>query len=108
MERCPGTGFWADIELQNIGGVAFESIFVGMRDTVTDTIFSFNLENFTNIDCGASDTQLTLPPGTTSIVSAPIYPYDFTGNQMEIAITLCTEPSQTGTCLSQAFTFTPP
>ena len=49
-------GWWVDIELDNTGGVAFRSISLTVRDTVTDTVLSMYADSFTDINgCGTSN-----------------------------------------------------
>jgi hypothetical protein len=108
LESCTGRGWWADIELENTGGLSFRSFFLNVRDTVTGTEFSMYADNFTNNDgCNESETRDNLPPGATRIVSSPVFTYDPTGNRLRATITLCSNPNQNGTCLTRAFLFTP-
>jgi hypothetical protein len=105
-ETC--TGWWVDIELENNGGVSFQSISLTLRDTVTDTILSLYADSFTNINgCASSNTKDTLPSGDSRIVSSPAFSYDPTGHQLRATITLCSSPGQNGTCVTQVIHFTP-
>ncbi|HEX9838914.1 MAG TPA: SH3 domain-containing protein [Anaerolineales bacterium] len=102
------TGWWVDIELENIGGLSFESISITVRDTVTDSIVSMYADSFTDINgCITSNTKEALPPGATRIVSTPAFTYDPTGHELRATITLCSSPGQNGTCITQVIHFTP-
>jgi hypothetical protein len=102
------TGWWVDIELENIGGLSFESVSLTVRDTVTDSVVSMYADSFTDINgCLASNTKEVLPPGATRIVSPPAFTYDPTGHELRATITLCSSPGQNGTCITQVIHFTP-
>ena len=102
------TGWWVDIELDNTGGVAFRSISLTVRDTVTDTVLSMYADSFTDINgCGTSNTKDTLPSGSSRTVSSPAFTYDPTGHKLRATITLCSSPGQVGMCVTQVIHFTP-
>lgn len=107
LENCSGTDWWVDFQLQNTGGMTFESIFMSVKDTVTNTTLSSNSDDFINNDCTGSDTQDNLPIGATRIVSSPVFTDNLTGHALEAAITVCSNPGQTGTCVSKVINFTP-
>lgn len=108
LDNCPGVGWWADIRLQNTGSVAFESISIGARDTVTGAFVTLISDDFIDRNgCGAPETQDILPAGGARFVSTPAFVDDITGHELQVAIELCTEPGQNGTCITQMITFTP-
>lgn len=105
-ETC--TGWWVDIELENTGGISFRSISLTARDTVTDVVVSLYADNFTNINgCTSSNTKDSLHPGDIRIVSSPAFTYDPVGHNLRATITLCSNPGQSGTCVTQVIHFTP-
>jgi hypothetical protein len=108
MDGCGGTIWWVDVQLQNAGPIAFESIDMIVRDTTTPTDLLLSSDDFTNRDgCGGSTTQDNLPPGVAHIVSSPDLTTDPMGHVLHITIKLCTNPGQAGTCETQTVDFTP-
>ncbi len=101
-------GWWVDIELENTGGISFESISLTVRDTVTDVVVSMYADNFTNIDgCLDSSTKDALNPGSSRTVSTPAFAYDPIGHQLRATITLCSGNGSTGLCTTEVIKFTP-
>ncbi len=101
-------GWWVDIDLDNTGGVAFESVSLTLRDTVTNTVQSVYSNNFTDIDgCLDSETKESLSPGGTRTISSPAFAYDPAGHKLRATITLCSNNDNNGTCITQVITFTP-
>jgi len=106
LETC--VGWWVDIELQNTGGVTFRSVSVTVRDTDTNTVVSLAEDEFTNKNgCSGSRTDANLDPGDTHVVSAPLFVYDPTGNDLRATITLCSDRNLNGLCVSKVINFTP-
>jgi hypothetical protein len=102
------TGWWVDIELDNTGGVAFRSISLTLRDTVTDTVLSMYADSFTDLNgCSTSNTKDSLPSGASRTVSSPVFTYDPIGHKLRATITLCSNAGQSGTCVTQVVHFTP-
>jgi len=100
--------WWVEVKLKNTGGVAFKSISVTLRDTVTKKVLSLSADGFTNIDgCTVSSTKDTLDLSGTRVVSLPDFSYDPTGHKLRATITLCTEKALGGTCSTQVIRFTP-
>jgi hypothetical protein len=101
-------GWWMDIELENTGGISFESISLAVRDTATDIVVSMYADNFTDIDgCLDSSTKDTLNPGSSRTVSAPAFAYDPSGHQLRATITLCSGNGSIGICATEVIKFTP-
>ena len=107
-ESCTGTGWWVDLELQNSGGITFQSMSLIVTDTVTNTVLPLDAGNFVNRNgCNETDTRSNLPPATTRIVSSPVFNYDPAGNRLSARITLCSNPGLSGSCSTQIIDFTP-
>ena len=100
--------WWADLKLVNTGGIAFRSISITLRDTVTDTVLAMSADNFTDNDgCTGSSTRDTLDPGGARFVSSPTFAYDPTGHKLRATITVCSNKAISGTCVSQVIEFKP-
>lgn len=108
LESCAGTGWWVDIELENNGGIPFQSLSMTVRDTVTNIALSLYEENFTNRDgCNESSSRDHLSAGDEWIVSSPIFPSDPSGHEFRVTMTLCSNPGQNGLCVTETISFTP-
>jgi hypothetical protein len=106
LDTC--VGWWVDLELKNTGGVAFKSVSITLRDTVTSTILSLAADGFTDKDgCASIITKDNLNPGGAHIVSMPPFAYDPTGHKLRATITVCSEKAINGTCVSQVIEFKP-
>jgi hypothetical protein len=101
-------GWWVDIDLENTGGVSFHSVALTVRDTDTDIVVSVFRDDFTDISgCLDSDTTSALQPGDEVTISSPPFAYDPAGHRLRATITLCSNTGQSGTCVTEAITFTP-
>jgi hypothetical protein len=108
IESCTDLGWWVEFELDNAGGITFQSLSMTVRDTVNDAILSLYSDDFTDRDgCNETNTRDTLPADEIRIVSSPIFTADPTGHALRATITLCSDPGQNGTCVTQAINFTP-
>jgi len=109
IESCTDTeNWWLDITLENTGGITFQSFFMVVTDTVTGTDVSLFRDNFIDRDgCDVAEDQGDLDPEDMLIISSPNFTYDPTGHRMRARITVCSNLSQSGTCLTQSFDFTP-
>jgi hypothetical protein len=106
LDTC--VGWWVDIQLSNTGGLAFRSVSLTVRDTVTDATVSAYADNFTRVDgCLNTSTRDTLNPGDTRSISSPAFSYNPTGHELRATITLCSNLGQNGTCVTEAIRFTP-
>lgn len=102
------TGWWVDLKLENTGGMGFTSLTLTVRDTVTGISQSLYSEDFIDYNgCSESFIKDSLSPGTNRIVSSPAFSYDLTGHLLRATITLCSNPAQSGTCLTEVIEFTP-
>lgn len=109
MGICTGTSWWPEFRLQNTGVLTFQSLSITVADLTTPgPTLNLDSDDFINQNgCGSSDIMDTLDPVTTWIVSGPAFTYDFTGHNLDVSVTLCTEPGQGGTCVTQILNFTP-
>ena len=108
-QTCAST-WWVDFKLSNTSGVSFKSINIILTDTDTDpvTVVSSKTNEFTHNDgCSQPVSTESLVAGATRSISSPLFPYNFSGHDMNIKITLCTDDNQQGTCVTQEVTFTP-
>lgn len=102
------TGWWPEIRLRNTGQVTFRSVGISLKDTVTSTSVYNSSDGFEdNPDCTTTTSRKTLLGGKAVTVSAPGFTYDPTGHKLRATITLCSDTGQSGTCVTDTFTFTP-
>lgn len=101
-------GWWTRINLTNTGPVAFRSITISIRDTVTNETRNESKNGFQDVNAFIL-TSLTssLGPGEAYTVVAPSLSADPSGHLVSATITLCTETGQGGTCTSKTIEFTP-
>ncbi len=108
LESCAGTGWWVDVELENTGGMTFQSIAMTVADMDTNVVLSLYADNFTNRNgCSETATRDNLPAAEELIMSSPIFPADPSGHEIRVTITLCSNPGQSGMCDTETITFTP-
>lgn len=108
LEVCPGTGWWVDLELKNSGGTTYRSIAMTVRNTDNDEVTTLYSDDFTDrFDCGTTESFDTLPASGERLVSSPYFTNDPRGNNFRATVTLCSDPGQSGTCLTKVITFTP-
>lgn len=106
METC--SVWWVEFRLVNNSGVAFRSMSLNVRDADTNTVASQETNSFANSDgCNAPVTVERLVSGGAVTVSSPPFGYNPAGHNLSARITLCTEPDQKGTCITQEFNFRP-
>ena len=106
LEVC--SGWWVDIELDNTGGIAFESFFLTVTDLTTGVALSTYSDNFADVDgCVIGDIKDSLKPGTSPNISSPIFSYNPAGHELRATITLCSKNGQNGTCLTETIAFKP-
>jgi hypothetical protein len=106
LETC--SGWWADIDLTNTGGVSFESIAMTVRDRDTDVVVSMYTDVFHDIDgCSDTSTRDRLNPGDSRVVSGPVFTYNPAGHKLRATITLCSRDGQNGMCITETINFTP-
>lgn len=106
LDTC--AGWWVEFSLKNVGAVAFKSISISVKDTVTDVTLSSSSEEFVNNDgCLTSNSFSKLDVGETYTVSSPIFVADPTGHNIKATITLCTENTLGGQCSVKNIEFKP-
>jgi hypothetical protein len=106
MDLC--SGWWLEVRVKNTGSLPFRSLRFKIKDTVTGTEFVDHADDFKNLDgCLKVTTKDRLLPGEEFIISSPIFGYDPSGNKMRVMLTLCTQASQNGHCLTQKIFFNP-
>lgn len=97
-----------DIELANTGGTTFQSIAMTATDTVNNAVLSLYADDFTNRNgCNESSSRDSLPAGEELLVSSPVFTSDPIGHELRVTITLCSNPGQSGMCVTETITFTP-
>jgi hypothetical protein len=106
MDSC--TNWWVDVRLENTGGMGFTSLTMTMHDLDTGISQTLYSEDFTDVN-GCSETNIkdSLSPGGKRIVSSPAFTYDLVGHDLRATVTLCSNPGQSGTCLTKVIEFTP-
>lgn len=106
LDSC--SGWWIEIKLKNTGPLAFRSLRIEVKDTVTGTELVALADSFTDLDgCLKTTTKDVLNPGDTFTVSAPMFAYNPSGNAMRVNITLCPSLGQNGACITRSINFTP-
>jgi len=101
-------GWWTRIKLNNTGPVAFKSMSISIKDTVTNETRNASGDGFQDVNaCILSSVILSLGPGSSLTVVAPSLSADPTGHKVAVSTTLCTEVGQSGTCISETIEFTP-
>jgi hypothetical protein len=100
--------WWTRIKLNNTGPIAFKSISISIKDTVTNETRNSSGDGFQDVNaCILSSIISSLDPGSSLTVVAPSLPADPTGHKVAVSTTLCTEIGQGGTCISETIEFTP-
>jgi hypothetical protein len=101
-------GWWTRISLNNTGPVAFKSMSISVRDTITNETRNASSDGFQDVNgCVLSTIKSNLNPGETHTIVAPSFTADPAGHKVSASITLCTETGQGGTCISETIEFTP-
>ena len=104
---CIG-GWWTRIKLNNTGPVAFKSMSISIKDTITNETRNASGDGFQDVNaCILSSVISSLDSGSSLTVVAPSLPADPTGHKVAVSTTLCTEVGQGGTCISETIEFTP-
>ena len=108
LESCTGTGWWVDINVENIGGLAFRSISMTLEDRDEDVVLSLRADGFTDrTGCTEVATREALPAGSDRTVSSPVFNYNPNNHRLRATIRLCSNPGQRGTCVTQTVNFEP-
>lgn len=102
------TNWWVDLRLENTGGMGFTSMTLTVHDEDTDITQTLYSEDFTDVNgCSETFTKDSLSPGSNRIVSSPAFTYDLSGHDLRATVTLCSNPGQSGTCITKVIEFTP-
>jgi len=100
--------WWTRIKLTNTGPIAFKSVSVTIKDTVTNETQNASKDGFQDVNaCALAVADPTLGPGGTQTIVAPSLTADPSGHKINATITLCTEVGQGGSCTSKSIEFTP-
>ena len=100
--------WWSRVNVNNNGPVAFRSIAMSIKDTVTNETKNSSLDGFQDVNaCILSSINSVLDPGESAAVVSPSLSADPSGHKVELTITLCTEIGQGGSCTSKTIEFTP-
>lgn len=102
------SGWWVDIQVKNTGVLAFKSVTIELKDTVTEIELTAYSDSFVNLDgCLKTSTKDTLNPGDVFIISSPQFDYNPNGHNIRALVTLCTEEGQKGGCITKRINFKP-
>jgi hypothetical protein len=102
------SSWWSRIDIKNTGPIAFKSISMTIKDTVTNETKNKSLDGFQDVNaCILLPSNSVLDPNESAVVVAPSFSADPSGHKVELSITLCTEVGQGGTCTSKTIEFTP-
>lgn len=100
--------WWMEVRVRITGSTAFRSMEFDIRDRVTGQKQIALTDGFANVDgCSKTTTKDVLSPGDEFIISSPAFPYDPKGNEIAVHLTLCSQPSQNGTCVKRNIKFIP-
>jgi len=106
LDSC--VNWWVDIRLQNTGSIAFKSIGLTVKDTVTDVVIASFTNSFTYKEgCLSTNTRDTLGVGKKLVVSSPTFNYNPSGHKLNATIILCSNIDQNGTCVTRRINFKP-
>ena len=101
-------GWWARIKVTNTSSIAFKSISISIKDTVTDVTLSESRDGFQDVDgCLLSSIIASVEPGASYTVVSPTFVADPAGHRMIATIKLCSETGLGGSCASKTIEFTP-
>lgn len=111
LDDCSFTTWWINFEVGNTGDFDFESLNITITDndaTPTPLTLSLDSEQFIGSNgCGAPDTFDILPIGVSYVISSSPLTYDPTGHNIDASITLCTDVTQSGACVTKTMNVTP-
>ncbi|MBM4426550.1 MAG: SH3 domain-containing protein [Chloroflexi bacterium] len=106
VDSC--VGWWIDFNLKNTSTVAFKSVGITVKDTVTGVSLGELKDGFTDLGgCLSSSIIATLDPGQTYTVSSAAFVDNPVGHKIEATINLCTGLLGSGTCVTKNIEFTP-
>lgn len=107
LDQC-APNWWVELKINNNGSVAFRSVNISVRDTVTSIELVDLSDGFTDQDgCLKTTTRDIIAAGDTYLLSGPPFTYNPTGHDLRITLTLCSDTGQKGKCLTDKFDVTP-
>jgi hypothetical protein len=105
VDECEN--WWADINFQNTGAIAFKSIKITVEDAYSTKKHTSITDGFIDLDGCAGSTKIeSLESGEIVTVSAPAFPFKLT-RRLNVTATLCSEPGMKGVCDTESFWFNP-
>jgi hypothetical protein len=106
VDSC--VGWWVEFNLKNTSSVAFKSVGITVKDTVTGVSLGELKDGFTDLGgCLSSSISATLEPGQSYVVSSAAFNDNPVGHKIEATINLCTGLLGSGTCVTKNIEFTP-
>jgi len=104
----PVSSWWSRVTVKNTGPIAFKSISMSIKDTVTNETRDKSVDGFQDVNsCLLQTANSVLDPNESATVVTPSFTADPTGHKVELSLTLCTETGQGGSCTSKTIEFTP-
>ena len=101
FQTCSGA-FWVNLEITNNSQYLFESVSVLVQDenkNVTRALASDDFAAATGCDSLSLNDKVAT--GLPVLVSSARFDYNFKGNTMRVAVTVCTKDKQEGICTTQ-------
>jgi len=106
LDTC--AGWWPKFTLKNTGPLAFKSMSISVKDTVTAVTLTDFGDGFKSLNgCLPSGTIISLDPAQSYTIGSPTFAADPTGHKMKATITLCTNITQGGQCVVENLDFKP-
>ena len=104
----PVSSWWSRVTVKNTGPIAFKSISMSIKDTVTNETRDKSVDGFQDVNsCLLQPANSVLDPSESATVVTPSFTADPTGHNVKLTLTLCTENGQGGSCTSKTIEFTP-
>lgn len=110
LEHC-GAQWAVNMHIANTGSVTWESVVITIKDKTTSTTFTNQETEFWGVSgCGSDSTQADLTTGEESNIanaSAGAFPYNPSGHDLKITVTVYAKNNYTGTSVTKTLTVTP-
>jgi hypothetical protein len=104
----PVNSWWSRVNVTNTGPIAFKSIAMTIKDTISSETKNSSKDGFQDVNsCLLQPLNSVLDPAESATVVAPSLVGDPSGHKVELTLKLCTEIGQGGTCISETIEFTP-
>jgi hypothetical protein len=106
VDSC--TGWYITFSIKNNGGVAFESVYVYLKDTdaPAETTATYDVFERWN-GCSVASSVNGLEPGESGHTNSGLLAADPTGHKIKASIKLCTLDGLAGMCVTKNLTFRP-